>query len=444
MRALLVIENPAVSAVPQWNQALRATELLIRARKDWDCVTPEDFRGCTEGVIVANIASGHRNAAQLLEWLRSNPIRARTFGILPGDDVEMLRLGAEVMDDFLLWPVHAEEFRQRILRLLGPEHDNREDLTSQLALCNFEGKDPVFLNALGRLAQVGASEAPVLLTGETGTGKELCARAVHYFSSRRSGPFIPVECGALPEQLFENEVFGHSRGAYTGAHSDQNGLVGLASGGTLFLDEVDGLTPGIQAKLLRLLQEKTYRALGSHVMRPADVRVVAACNGDLNKLVEEKRFRADLYFRLDVLRIHLPPLRERQGDIALLARRFVDQICDENRIARKVLAPAAIRKLESCPWPGNVRQLQNTIYRAVLAADGSEVFACHLDPGSEKEAGSDDLDFRTGRSQAIARFEADYVRRMLDKHNGNVTRAAREAGKERRAFGRLAKKYWVA
>jgi DNA-binding NtrC family response regulator len=444
MRAVLVIENPVISAVPQWNQALRATELTIRARKDWDCVTPEDLRRCTEGVVVANVAAHSRNAAQVLEWLRSNPIRARTFGVLPSDDVELLRLGAEVMDDFLLWPVHAEEFRQRLLKLLGPDQENREGLTSQLALCNFAGKDPVFLDALGRLEQLGASEAPVLLTGETGTGKELCARALHYFSPRRSGPFIPVECGALPEALFENEVFGHSRGAFTGAHSDQNGLVALANGGTLFLDEVDGLSLGIQAKLLRLLQEKTYRALGSHVIRPADVRVVAACNADLNKLVEEKRFRADLYFRLDVLRIHLPPLRERQGDIALLARRFVDQICDENRLPRKILAPAAIRKLESDAWPGNVRQLQNTIYRAVLAADGSEVFASHLDPGGGQETRSDAPDFRTGRSQAIARFESDYVRRMLDKHNGNVTRAAREAGKERRSFGRLAKKYWVA
>jgi len=444
MRAVLVIESPAISAIPQWNQALRAAELHIRARKDWDCVTQEDLSLCSEGVIVANVASRSRNATQVIEWLRNNPVRARTFGILPGDDVEILRLGAEVMDDFLLWPVHAEEFRQRILKLLGPENENREELTTQLALCNFAGRDPVFLDALGRLTQVGASEAPVLLTGETGTGKELCARALHHFSPRRTEPFIPVECGALPEPLFENEVFGHSRGAFTGAHTDQNGLVALANGGTLFLDEVDGLTLGIQAKLLRLLQEKTYRALGSNLIRPADVRVVAACNGDLNKLVEEKRFRADLYFRLDVLRIHLPPLRERQGDIALLARRFADEICDENRIARKVLAPAAIRKLESFPWPGNVRQLQNTIYRAVLSAEGSEVFTCHIDPANEKQGRSDDLDFRTGRSQAIARFEADYVRRMLEKHNGNVTRAAREAGKERRAFGRLAKKYWVA
>jgi DNA-binding NtrC family response regulator len=444
LRAALVIESPAISALPQWNQVLLATDLLIHTRRDWERVTPEDLSRCPDGIIVANAASGCGNVAQVFEWLRSNQVRARTFGILPRDDVDMLRLGAEVLDDFLLWPVHGEEFRQRLLKLMGPEEENRQDLATQLALCNFAGRDPVFLNALARVVRVGASQAPVLLTGETGTGKELCARAIHHFSPRRTGPFIPVECGALPEHLCENELFGHSRGAYTGAHSDHKGLVALASGGTLFLDEVDGLTFAIQGKLLRLLQEKTYRALGSDRFIPADVRVIAACNGDLNKLVEEKRFRSDLYFRMDVLRIHLPPLRERKGDIALLARRFANEICDENRIARKVIAPAAIRKLEGYHWPGNIRQLQNAIYRAVLAGEGTEVFSCHLDLENEDPGGSEDVDFRTGRSRAIARFEADYVRRMLERHNGNVTRAARDAGKERRAFGRLAKKYRTA
>jgi transcriptional regulator with GAF, ATPase, and Fis domain len=444
LRAALVIESPDIAATPQWNQLLRSTDLVIRNRRDWDCVTPDDLSRCTDGLIVANAASTSGKAGQVLEWLRSNFIRARTFGIFPADDVEMLRLGAEVMDDFLLWPVHGEEFRQRLLKLLGPEDDNREKLVNDLALCNFAGKDPVFLDALARVVQVGASGAPVLLTGETGTGKELCARAIHHFSPRRTGPFIPVECGALPEHLFESEVFGHSRGAFTGAHADQKGLVGLASGGTLFLDEVDGLPPAIQGKLLRLLQEKTYRALGSDRFTSADVRIIAACNGDLSRLVDEKRFRADLYFRMDVLRVHLPPLRERHGDIALLARRFADEICDENHVARKVLAPSAIRKLESYHWPGNIRQLQNTIYRAVLATEGAEVFTCHIELEKKAPERSEDLDFRTGRSQAIARFEADYVRRMLEKHNGNVTWAAREAGKERRAFGRLAKKYRTA
>lgn len=447
MRAALVIESPSISTIPEWNEALDAAKLLIRDRRDWEALTHEDLSRCSDGVIVANAASAPGKAAAVFEWLREHPVRTRTFGILPANDLEMIRLGAQVMDDFLLWPVHSEEFRQRLFKLLGPEEESREELTNKLAMCNFVGKDPVFLKALNRVVQVGANEAPVLLTGETGTGKELCARAIHHFSPRRTGPFIPVECGALPEQLFESEVFGHSRGAFTGAHANQKGLVALASGGTLFLDEVDGLTPAIQGKLLRLLQEKTYRALGSNCFSPADVRIVAACNGDLNKLVREKQFRADLYFRLDVLRVHLPPLRERLGDIAVLARRFVDDICDENRIARKMLAPAAIRKLEGYHWPGNVRQLQNTLYRAVVLAEGPEVFTSHIDLGGEStecaECGKEP-GFRAGRSQAIAKFEADYVRRILEKHHGNVTHAAREAGKERRAFGRLARKYRAA
>lgn len=448
LRAALVIESPAVSTMPEWNEALDTTRLQIRDRRHWKDLTHEDLSRCGDGVIVANAASASGEALPLFEWLRNNPLKSRTFGILPANDPEIIRRGAQVMDDFLLWPVNGEEFRQRLLKLLGPEEETREELTNKLAMCNFVGTDAVFLKALNRVMQVGASEAPVLLTGETGTGKELCARAIHHFSRRRTGPFIPVECGALPEQLFESEVFGHSRGAFTGAHTNQKGLVALASGGTLFLDEVDGLTPAIQGKLLRLLQEKTYRALGSNCFSPADVRIVAACNGDLNKLVEARQFRADLYFRLDVLRVHLPPLRERQGDIAVLARRFVDSVCDENRIARKVLAPAAIRKLESYHWPGNVRQLQNVICRAVVMAEGAEVFSTHIDLGDENaedngQACGETLGFRAGRSQAIARFEADYVRRILEKHHGNVTHAAREAGKERRSFGRLARKYRV-
>lgn len=441
MRAALVIESPSVSTIPEWNEALDTTLLFIRHRRNWKGLTHEDLSRSSDGIIVANAASAAGEALPVFEWLRNNPVRTRTFGILPADDPEIIRLGAQVMDDFLLWPVHAEEFRQRLFKLLGPEDGTRDELTNKLAMCNFVGKDPVFLKALNRVVQVGASEAPVLLTGETGTGKELCARAIHHFSPRRSGPFIPVECGALPEQLFESEVFGHSRGAFTGAHASQKGLLALASGGTLFLDEVDGLTPGIQGKLLRLLQEKTYRALGSTSFSHADVRIVAACNCDLNKLVQEKQFRADLYFRLDVLRVHLPPLRERRGDVAVLARRFVDSVCDENRIARKILAPAAIRKLESYHWPGNVRQLQNTLYRAVVMAEGAEVFSTHIDLGDQNTERDADLGFHAGRSQAIARFEADYVRRILEKHHGNVTHAAREAGKERRSFGRLVRKY---
>jgi DNA-binding NtrC family response regulator len=311
-----------------------------------------------------------------------------------------------------------------------------------LSLQQVVGKDPIFLRMLSEAASFAAGEAPVLLTGETGTGKELCARVIHLMSKRHDGPFIPVECGALPEHLFENELFGHARGAFTDAHTDQNGLVALAQGGTLFLDEVDGFSLGIQGKVLRLLQEKTYRSLGSDHFRRTNVRIIAATNANLERLVREKQFREDLFYRLNVLRVHLPPLRERRGDIALLARHFVEEICAAGGMAKKVFSPASIRKLEEQDWPGNVRELYNTVQRAAFAAPGTQIASAHINFSrfqSTFEVQAED--FRSAKTVAIEKFERGYVERLLEKYAGNVTHAAREAGKDRRAFGRLVKKY---
>jgi DNA-binding NtrC family response regulator len=261
-------------------------------------------------------------------------------------------------------------------------------------------------------------------------------------SKRHHGPFIPVECGALPEHLFENELFGHARGAFTDAHTDQNGLVALAQGGTLFLDEVDGFSLGIQGKILRLVQEKTYRPLGSEHFRRTNVRIIAATNCNLERLVREKQFREDLFYRLNVLRVHLPPLRERQGDIALLARHFVEEICAAGGIPRKVFSPASIRKLEEHDWPGNVRELYNTVQRAAFAAPGTQIASAHINFSRFQSTFETQAeDFRSAKTVAIEKFERGYVERLLEKYSGNVTHAAREAGKDRRVFGRLVKKY---
>lgn len=405
-------------------------------------------------LLIANAVPAGARVTEFFAWLRSNPVSVPIFAILPADDCALLQAATETVDDFLFWPIRQEELKTRVARLLGPANQDLTEIQTTLAaeigLGQLVGQAPAFLSALAQVAVFGACDAPVLLTGETGTGKELCARVTHLLSKRHRGPFIPVDCGALPDHLFENEVFGHSRGAFTDARSDQKGLVSLAQGGTLFLDEIDSLSLSAQSKVLRLLQERVYRPLGSEVFKHADVRVIAATNRNLEELVEQKAFRSDLYFRINVLRVHMPALRERPSDIALLCRHFIDEICKANNLPRKVLSPAATAKLERYSWPGNVREIYNTMQRAVLCSPGTQIAASIL------PLGSPDVDrdmsicvaaskgFRSAKLHAIQSFEREYVKQMMEKHKGNITQAAREACKDRRSFGRLAQKYRIA
>jgi len=452
---VLIAESQPGALVTGLEDALEAVDLAVKRRCAWPSLNPDHLAACRENLIVVNGVPRTEEGMRLFAWLHDHPLPVPTFAVLPPDDAEFVKTAARAVDDFLFWPVHQEELRHRILRLLGPRSETPEEvrraLVDQVGIEKFVGAAPAFVQALSRVALFGASEASVLLTGETGTGKELCARVIHMLSRRRNGPFIPVECSGLPDHLFENEVFGHVRGAFTDAHAEQQGLVSLASNGTLFLDEIDSLPPPAQGKLLRLIQEQTFRPLGSGQFRNANVRVIAASNCDLPSLIAQKRFRADLFFRLDVLRVHLPPLRERVSDIALLARHFIAETSARDGTPRKTLGPAAIRKLESYGWPGNVRELFNAIHRAVLCSTGTEILPMHIDlqHGAAVPADGEDRlgdspaagDFRTGKQRAIRQFERDYVERLLEKHSGNITRAATDAGKDRRAFGRLVKKY---
>jgi len=299
------------------------------------------------------------------------------------------------------------------------------------------------MQAVRQLPRFARAEAPVCITGETGTGKELCARAMHHLSHRQRAPFIAVDCGALPEQLFENEMFGHSRGAFTDAHRDHKGLIAIAEGGTLFLDEVDALSLPSQAKLLRFLQERTFRPLGSDRFETADVRVIAATNRDLEAVVRDRQFRSDLFFRLNVLRLRLPPLRERRSDLELLAHAALKHYWAGAAEEVPVIAPAALRALRVHDWPGNVRELYNVVQRAVVACDGSLILPEHLGPPFDnfQVRHGPSSDFRSSRAAAVAEFERRYVEDLLMKCNGNVTHAAREAQQDRRAFGRFIKKY---
>jgi DNA-binding NtrC family response regulator len=385
----------------------------------------------------------------LLGWLRVNPLPMATLAVLPGEpDRQLLQLTWQTADDFVFSPVRDEELRCRLLCILGERGDGdiaRTRARADFGVPEIVGEDPAFLDAIEKIPEIAASDAPVLLLGETGTGKELCAQAVHRLSSRSAAPFVPVECGAIPEHLIENELFGHVRGAFTDAHTDQKGLVGMADGGTLFLDEVDTLPLAAQAKLLRFLQEGTYRPLGSQRFIRTNVRLVAASNRDLTECIRVNQFRSDLYFRVNVLPLHLPPLRHRRADIVMLAQHFLALICSASGKPGKTFSSSALRVLETHHWPGNVRELFNVTQRAVVFSSGLVILPSHLRldaPVAEDHVTNGH--FQQARSRIIGTFEQCYIEDMLRKHNGNVTKAAQAAGKDRRVFGRLMKKYNVS
>jgi DNA-binding NtrC family response regulator len=322
---------------------------------------------------------------------------------------------------------------------------------SRVTVSNLVGCSPAFREAVDLVRHIADTDAPVLIEGETGTGKEVAARAIHYAGARQEHPFVAVNCGALPEHLIENELFGHIRGAYTDARGAQPGLVALADGGTLFLDEVESLSPRAQVALLRFLQDLRYRPLGGHREERANVRVIAATNVGLYQMAQAKQFRSDLYYRLQILFLRLPPLRERPGDPGILASHFVAVFSARYGWPRRWIAPGSMALLDRYDWPGNVRELENLVHRALLLTTSPEVTVPQqwLAAGTaavEPSHASDDyfdLSLMEAKARVLDQFERVYVSRALAETRGNVSEAARRAGKERRAFGKLLKKYSI-
>ncbi len=310
------------------------------------------------------------------------------------------------------------------------------------------------LAVLKLVSQVADSDATVLIGGESGTGKELVARALHFNSRRRAKPFIPVNCGALPESLLESELFGHLRGAFTGAVRDNPGWFERAEGGTLLLDEVGELAPHLQVKLLRVLENGEYSRIGSTQIRRADVRIVAATNRDLNVLVKEGKVRQDFLYRLNVVEVRLPSLRERRSDLPLLIRHFLGRL-SESRGAKR-LAPEAEALLLAHDWPGNIRELQNVIQRAILLAEGPMIEPSHLPdalrelrpllpgvPVSGGEVESAGSGFREAKQRVVERFEREYVSRCLGEARGNISQAAKAAGIDYKNFYNKMQQYGI-
>ncbi len=354
----------------------------------------------------------------------------------------MLEFGAS---DVVTLPCRAADILPRLWRLRQQAEvrdEQIEQLKETLGMAQFVGQSRVFLEAIKNIPAMAACDASVLITGETGTGKEICARAIHYLSRRSEKPFLPINCGAIPVELVENELFGHEAGAFTGATAPASGVIREANGGTLFLDEVDCLPPAAQVKLLRLLQEKEFRPLGSNRIWRADVRVVAASNADLEERLHAGRVRRDLYYRLNVLSLHLPPLRDRTEDIPPLARHFQTKYAAIFEKRAKAFSSAAMQKLVLYSWPGNVRELENVVERAVALSELATIHGAdiHL-PGSPSPQEAES--FQAAKARVVADFEKDYIQQLLLANEGNITHAAKAANKNRRAFWQLMRKHRI-
>jgi two-component system response regulator GlrR len=353
------------------------------------------------------------------------------------------RLLAQGASDFLLPPYRTEDLMPRLRRILHPARSQGPlvaRIQAGVGLRNIVGESPSLLEEVKKLPRIAACDAPVLIRGESGTGKEVFARAIHYLGARAGHPFVPVNCGAIPEQLVESELFGHRRGAFTGAVKDRIGLIEEADGGTMLLDEVDTLPLPSQIKLLRFLQDGEFRPVGASKAACASVRVIAAGNADFDQIIYERRFREDLYYRINVLRVSLPPLRERQGDLSLLARHLLEKQALLLRCPTKPLAACALACMSSYPWPGNVRELENVLTRALVFSEGPDIQAEDLSLPMPLERSREES-FRAGKERVVRAFERDYLQKMLDRHEGNITHAAQAAAKNRRAFWELLRKH---
>jgi two-component system, NtrC family, response regulator GlrR len=371
------------------------------------------------------------------------PILVTPRGLTADDIYKVLSHGAS---DFLLSPYRAEDLVPRLRRLVLPAPFRNRPVTrirAAVGLRTIVGQSLVLLGEVKKLPRIAACDAPVLIRGESGTGKEVFARAIHYLSNRSGMPFAPVNCGAIPEALVESELFGYRRGAFTGAVKDRIGVIEEADGGTLLLDEVDTLPLSSQVKLLRFLQDGEFRPLGASKPGSANVRVIAAGNADFEQIVRERKFREDLYYRLNVLRILLPPLRERRGDLALLAHYLLERQALLLGCPLKPLAACALASMASYQWPGNVRELENVLSRALVFSEGAEIQAEDLSLPMALEASGDES-FRTEKKRVIRIFERDYLQKMLNRHQGNITHAAHAAAKNRRAFWELLRKHGLS
>lgn len=364
--------------------------------------------------------------------------------------VKAMKEGAR---DYLAKPFSIEEFQITVAKALEERALREENrllrmqIQEPLHTENIIGVNGGLQEIFRTIGKLGNSEAAILILGESGTGKELIARSVHNNSRRRLGPFIPVDCASLPDNLLESELFGHEKGAFTGAHTTKKGLMEMADGGTLFLDEIGEMSPVLQSKLLRALEERAFRRVGGTQLVEVDFRLVAATNRNLEAAIAEKEFREDLYYRINVITLKLPPLRERRQDIPLMVRHFCQKFAQSADKKISGISTEAMAALESYSWPGNVRELRNVMERAVSLCETEMIRPEDLTPQilePNKNCLQNmplGLPFHEAKGIWIKHFEMEYLQALLRRNNGNISQAAREAGVDRKTIHRLLNKH---
>ncbi len=362
--------------------------------------------------------------------------------------VETMKEGAF---DFIAKPFSADQLLLTVERALNHrqlEEDNaslRTQIESTFGFDRIIGNSPAIQNVFRIIKKVAKTDANILIYGESGTGKELTARSIHVNSNRKDKAFIPVDCIALSENLLESELFGHEKGAFTGAHEAKPGLFELAHQGTFFLDEVGKMTLTIQAKLLRVLQERQFRRVGGSNLINVDFRVISTTNIDLNKAISEDVFIEDLFWRLNVITVEMPPLRERKEDIELLANHFLREFSNKNNKDIKGISADAMEILQGYTWPGNIRELQNVIERATSLTDSHYIMPVdledHLLEGSDSGRYVKNLPFKSAKRKWLESFEKKYFLDLLSESNGNISSAAKKAGIDRKTIYRIMKKH---
>ena len=435
------------------HQALQALgyELLLTQWDKW-LQTNADGPSRPTILFISDCAYPREEVLAVLQRMSA----ARILGIFSCDYSDWDEGILRCCSDFLGWPCHPDELALRTQRAFGSAETRSREIDKATILeefvdLNLLGQSPAFVRALKLIKRFARCDAPVLLEGETGTGKEVAARAIHYLGARRDYPFIPVNCGAIPENLIESELFGHEKGAFTDARERRLGVVAQAKGGTLFLDEVDTLSLKAQISLLRFLEGQEYRPLGSHRASKTDVRIISATNARLENLAQKNLFRKDLLFRLHVLSLQLPPLRERGADLKLLADHFIRRYSDQYKQPLKRLHPDTLDWIMRYPWNGNVRELENLLHRQFLLTDDSvlripekECDAGDSCNGTESISKSTHQgNFKQAKAEAIAAFERSYLCRLMAETGGNISLAARRSGKDRSALRKLLQKHGI-